>query len=324
MKIKFVKKSIRLIIFAVIFISAVFLSKSTVFASDVVINEILPNPPSGEKEWIEFYNTTETPIDLSNYYFDDDDILLVDGQIQKGTSDPGSDPQELSGILPSKSTCFLDLTSYLNNDKDKPTLFLLNGIVVDSYEYSDSMQNESFSRIPDGTDWQSNQAPTKSNTQCFSLAPTPTSPPIPTFTPTPTLKSTPTLKPAPTSKSTSTPKPTATPKPTPTTKPTPTSKISTSPSKIVLAGNSEKTSGSNNSESGSHNLPKEILGENIKNTDAISSSPSITNEPSPKKEVKVLSSVQNNISGIFFGLGSIFLLACGILAYHAYKKGELR
>lgn len=302
--------------FAAIALSVLFLSKSSAFASDVVINEIFPNPPSGEKEWVEFYNTAESLIDLSNYYFDDDDILLVDGQIQKGTSDPGSDPQKLSGILSSKSTCFLDLTSYLNNDKDKPTLFLLNG-VVDSYEYNDSIQNKSFSRVPDGADWQADQTSSKPGIQCSSLAPTPTPTPSPTSVSTPT----PSPKPTSTPKPTATAKPTATPKLTriPTTQPVASStlKISSSPSKTILAGNGSSENSTEETSPG-----KYVLAANVSSESSSIIIPSASSTPTPKKEVKILASNQNNLSKVLISVGVILLIICGILAFRTYKKGK--
>lgn len=300
MKIRFVKKSIHFIIFAVIFISAVFLSKSAAFASDIVINEILPNPSSSndDTEYIELYNKSDTDIDLTNWQLDD---------LENG----GANPFKITEKTILKKDYFVfykDQTGIgLNNDGDDVRLLDQNSTEVDKIHYDSTKTDVAIGRAPDGEN---------EIVELSSISPgSPNG--LPIVTPTLTPTAIPTSTPVPTLKPTSTPKPTTTPKPTPTTKPTPTSKISTSPSKIALSGSSEKTSGN-------QNLPKEILGENIKNTNSISSSPSITNEPSPKKEVKVLSSVQNNISGIFFGLGSIFLLACGILAYHTYRKGELR
>src|SRR3989344_5458275 len=84
----------------------------TVSAGEVVINEFLPNV---SQEWVEFYNKGDSPVDLADYYFDDDNVFVVDGQVQVGILDPGSDPTKLSGVLQTSTVCYLDLTTYLNN-----------------------------------------------------------------------------------------------------------------------------------------------------------------------------------------------------------------
>ena len=181
-----------------------------------MINEFLPNPSSGNSEWVEFYNSGPLSIDLSDYYFDDDTSFL---------SDSGSSPKvALSGLLPSLTTCYLNLSTVLNNNGDIPTLFKTDGSIVDTYQYTQTTVDKSYSRIPDGGDWQTIQTPTKSSTLCADLAPTPTSTPIPpTVTPTPQPTSTPeptvapTLTPAPTQiPVTHTPTPNPTPTATPT------------------------------------------------------------------------------------------------------------
>lgn len=278
-----------------------------VFASDVVMNEILANPNSGENDWIEIYNPTESQIDLSNYYFDDDDVLVVDGQIQKGTSDPGSDPQKLSGILPFHSTCFWDANNSLNKSGDKPSLFLLNGVVVDSYQYSNAEQNKSFARVPDGSDWQSNQTPSKSSDDCSTLAPTPP------FTPAPSPKPTSIPKPTATPNPTPTPKPTATPRPSPTEKPSPTKAQSTVAQKATLAPTSKKENSFSLASKKSSKQSKEVLAEKTVQTPTI--------KPT-EKESKMLSETSDNLPKILIGLGGVFLMACGILAYLSYRKNK--
>lgn len=165
-----------------------------VFAADILINEFIPNPGTGNSEWVEFYNTTGSTIDLSDYFFDDDTNF---------DSDSGSSAKvALSGLLPSVQTCFQDLSSYLNNNGDSPALFKVgNTTPLDTYTYSSSSAGLSYLRIPDGGDWNINQIPSKSSNRCTDLAPTPTSTPIPTSsssnTPTPTKTPTPSKTPTP-------------------------------------------------------------------------------------------------------------------------------
>lgn len=202
---------IQLVIFALF----ILLFPSPIFAADVVINEFLPN---ASQEWVEFYNTIDSQVDLSNYFFDDDKDF---------NSDSGSSAKiPLSGLLSSHSTCYVDLSSFLNNNGDSPTLLKLDGNIEDTYTYASSSADRSYARVPDGGNWQMDQTPTKSSNKCSDLAPSPTLTP----TPTPTLTPTPTNSPTPTSTSTSststnTPTPTKTPTPkktpTPTKTPTP-------------------------------------------------------------------------------------------------------
>ena len=165
----------------------------------VAINEFLPAPSSGNKEWVEFYNPDSSTIDLSDYFFDDDSDFQ---------SDSGSSGKiAIAGLLAPTSTCYWDLSTYLNNNGDTPTLFNTAGTTIDSYTYTKTTTDKSYVRVPDGGEWQADQAPTKSSANCLDLAPTPT--PTPTATPTPTPTSAPTSTPAPTTIPTITPKPTA-------------------------------------------------------------------------------------------------------------------
>jgi len=175
---------------------------NNVFAS-LKINEIYPAPQSEEYEWIEIYNFSSSSADLSNYIFDDDSDF---------NSDSGSGTKiSLSGILLNNSICYWKLSNYLNNTGDQPTLFNKDGDLIDTYSYKNAQIGKSYSRIPDGGEWQINVDPTKVSLSCFDLIPTPTS----TLTPTPTLM--PTI--APTSTPTVTPEVSSEPTKTPTSTP---------------------------------------------------------------------------------------------------------
>jgi len=171
--------------------------------AQVIMNEFVPN---SSQEWVEFYNSNSLTEDLSNYYFDDDTNF---------DSDSGSSQKiSLSGLLSSLSTCYLDLNTVLNNNGDNPTLFKMDGSTVDTYSYTTTTSDKSYSRTPDGGDWQIDQTPTKSTVKCSDLAPTPSPTPEPTAAPTqnpttaPTI--TPTKSPTPISTKSPTPKPTPT------------------------------------------------------------------------------------------------------------------
>lgn len=176
-----------------------FLFFATKVSAQVVINEFLPNPQEG-KEWVEFYNNDTTTADLSKYYFDDDNDFNVDG------GSKGKAKVLLKGILNTGQTCYWELSLYLNNDGDSPTLFGDNGSIIDTYTYSSSTKGKTYSRVPDGGVWEIDQDPTKSSVSCESLAPTST--PDPTPTPTEAPVDTPAPTPVPTPTKTPTSKPT--------------------------------------------------------------------------------------------------------------------
>jgi hypothetical protein len=181
------------------------------FALDLIINEFLSNPSSGSQEWVEFYNTSNSSIDMSDYYFDDDTNF---------DSDSGSSTKiALSGILPTLQACYWELSGYLNNNGDFPTLFKAQNeasTLIDTYAYASSSAGFSYARVPDGGSWSILQNPTQASNKCTDLAPT--------SIPTPNPTSTPTNTPTPTSSPTNTPTPTKTPTPTSMKSPTPTSK----------------------------------------------------------------------------------------------------
>lgn len=173
----------------------IFLFFPSKISAQIVINEFLPN---GTPEWVEFYNSGGSQEDLSGYFFDDDTNF---------GSDIGSPKVSLSGLLPSLTTCYLELTTYLNNSGDSPTLFKPDETIADTYTYSSSSPDKSYSRVPDGGAWLADQTSTKSLTRCSDLAPSPTPTPIPTPTPTLAPIPTPTKTPTPTPTKTPTPKP---------------------------------------------------------------------------------------------------------------------
>lgn len=178
--------------------------------AQVLINEFSPKNP----EWVEIINKNSTEINLSGYYFDDDADF---------NSDSGNSGRILlQGLLSSNTLCYLDINSYLNDSGDIPTLFAPNGDISDTYTYASSSANLSYSRVPDGGDWQVGTVFSKTQNSCSSLpTPTPSPTPSPTTTPTQTATATstptvsPTVKPTPTKSATpkSSPSPSTTDEP---------------------------------------------------------------------------------------------------------------
>jgi DNA/RNA endonuclease YhcR with UshA esterase domain len=145
------KYIISLFVFCVIL---VFPQKSQASNSDLIINEIYPNPNVGENEWVEIYNPTGGDIDLANYSLED------------GTHKP----KILFGILVSGGYFVIEkisggFTFALNNDKEIVILRNSNEI-IDQVAYGDwddgtnnpdnnavaPNQGKALSRIPNGED----------------------------------------------------------------------------------------------------------------------------------------------------------------------------
>lgn len=147
------------------------------FANSIVINEIMAKPPSGEKEWVELYNTSADNTDLSNW----------------SLTEKTSSGNIISHSLPSvtfagKNICFYEFSSSsLNDDSDTVTLIDQNSSQIDNYAYTSTVQGKTYSRIPDGESWITNSTSSKASTSCSSLSSpssTPTSTPSSTSIPT--------------------------------------------------------------------------------------------------------------------------------------------
>lgn len=114
------------------------LSVSSVFAADVVINEAFANPENEDNEFIELYNTSDSEIDLSSWKITD-----------KVKSYPITD-QKIAGkgfLVLKKSTTTLQL----NNTDEEIKLKNSSDQDIDTFSYSDTISNKSWSRVPDGT-----------------------------------------------------------------------------------------------------------------------------------------------------------------------------
>ncbi|HHS97128.1 MAG TPA: MBL fold metallo-hydrolase [Chloroflexi bacterium] len=109
----------------------------------VVINEILPAPSSGY-EWVELYNTTDSPLNIGNCYIDD-------------VADGGGAPYQIPAgtIIPAKGFWTLDRNRYFNNGGDDVRFLKEDATtVLDSYTYGSTGYDVSWYRSPDGGAWQ--------------------------------------------------------------------------------------------------------------------------------------------------------------------------
>lgn len=134
---------------------------SPVYASSIVINEIMPKSDE-ESEWVELYNPTTETISIENWIIKDDNSST-------------SDDIKLTGSLnASEIKTFERSKGWLNDGGDTVSLIDQNGTVIDSHTYGTASTNKSIGRVPDNSTWQDNLYPTKSLTN-NQTTPTPTS-----------------------------------------------------------------------------------------------------------------------------------------------------
>lgn len=121
---------------SLLFLSLLCIKPGSATAS-VVINEVYPNPQTGEPEWIELYNPDTTSYDISTWKLQD--VLSTPSVLHIFTNNT---------FIEATSYLTIDLTSQkLNNTADGVILFDQNGSTIDSMNYSSSETNKSWSRI---------------------------------------------------------------------------------------------------------------------------------------------------------------------------------
>ncbi len=183
--------------------------------SSVVLNEVLPDPlgsdsaskPNGE--WVELYNNSSSPVDVSGWNITDADAnsVLITGD----KTNTGGTVVNPHGWL----VVYFGTGSILNNNGDAVNLYsgvVLPANLVDSHIYGDTPEGKSIARIPDGSATWYDPIPTpggpnqlESSTPTPSLIPDSSPNPIPTdnpvasesASPVPTLEPIPVPAPAP-------------------------------------------------------------------------------------------------------------------------------
>lgn len=137
--------------------------------SDVVINEFLPNPAGNDNavmpdgEWVELYNRSYTDsYDLSGWYLTDYDPSHRLPIMQNNTI--SSDPSTTGLVINSQEFLVVYRNGNglfsLNNDTagDQVNLYNISGSLIDNQDYNSSsndviLENKSFARFPDGSDY---------------------------------------------------------------------------------------------------------------------------------------------------------------------------
>jgi len=129
---------------------------------NVYLSEVMVNPSTGEKEWVEIYNDNDFSVSLNNWYIDD---------LENGGSAPKIFSLEISG----KSYSVFNLTSSMfNNDEDSVRLIDFNKNLKDDFEYGKSKQGKTLGRTSFESDDFCLQEPSKNapNNSCINSTPT--------------------------------------------------------------------------------------------------------------------------------------------------------
>lgn len=156
--------------------------------SQVVINEFVSNVEIGQKEWVEFYNSSSQEISLSGYTLEE----------RTGTDLSGTSSHSLDSVkVPPNGWAIYELSSKLNNDGDILTL-KNGGQTVDEISYGEAssskveapQKGQSAGRKVDAdSSWviftSSTKGSTNNSAQVFVPAPSPSEEPTITTSQTP-------------------------------------------------------------------------------------------------------------------------------------------
>lgn len=146
---------------------------SPILYEGIFISEVMVNPESGEKEWVEIYNNNDFAVSINNWYIDD-------------FENAGSAPKNISLDIGSKGYYVYELTSSIfNNDGDQIRLLDFNKNLKDSFEYSSSTQGQTWGRTAFENDNFCLQEPSKglTNNSCSNPTSEPTEEAQPTTKP---------------------------------------------------------------------------------------------------------------------------------------------
>lgn len=113
--------------------------QSTVYSTpatydSIYITEVIPNPESGQNEWVELYNNNNASVILENWRIDD-------------IFEAGASPYPFFLFIPAYSYAVIDLPSaMLNNDGDTVRLLDRNGLQKDNLSYDGVKEKHSVGR----------------------------------------------------------------------------------------------------------------------------------------------------------------------------------
>ncbi|MEK7097112.1 MAG: lamin tail domain-containing protein, partial [Patescibacteria group bacterium] len=99
---------------------------------NIYLSEVMVNPTTGEKEWVEIFNNNDFSVILNGWYIDD-------------LENSGSSSKIFSLEISRKSYAVFNLTSSMfNNDGDSVLLLDSNKNLKDDFEYSKSEQGKTL------------------------------------------------------------------------------------------------------------------------------------------------------------------------------------
>lgn len=138
------------------------LQPTTLSYGNIYLSEVMVNPSTSEKEWVEIYNDNDFSVSLNNWFFDDQESA-------------GSSPKIFSLIIDTKSYGVVDLTSSIfNNDGDSVRLLDFNKNLKDDFEYGESNQGKTLGKDSFESDNFCFQEPSKNSANNPCINPTPT------------------------------------------------------------------------------------------------------------------------------------------------------
>lgn len=115
--------------------------------NEIVINEIMYAPPTGEPEWVEIYNRSLQPIDMQKFFIADDAdtsaIIKNKFFLEAGSYCVISRDSSILKKYPCKGQLIVASFPTLNNDGDKVILLDSLNRVIDSLQYSPSWKEQS-------------------------------------------------------------------------------------------------------------------------------------------------------------------------------------
>ncbi|MFA5770708.1 MAG: lamin tail domain-containing protein [Patescibacteria group bacterium] len=135
----------------------------TIPYDNIYLSEVMVNPTTGEKEWVEIYNDNDFSVSLNNWYVDD-------------LENTGSSPKIFSLEINAKSYGVFTLTSSMfNNDGDSVRLLDFNKNLKDDFEYQETEQGKTLGRISFESDYFCIQEPSKNSVNKPCIDPMPIS-----------------------------------------------------------------------------------------------------------------------------------------------------
>jgi len=126
------------------------------YSQDVLINEFLPAPNDGAKEWVELFNVGSSDVILSGWQIDDADNATLPQIIPTGTI---ISPNGFLVISFNKNT--------LNNDGDKVRLLWPDDQVVHAVAYDKAKPGQAVAKFDTGWLWTNQPTPGQVNKKFF-------------------------------------------------------------------------------------------------------------------------------------------------------------